>query len=391
MKNKAAPGRAAFAVLGLSLGLGFCGLSPAWAASPEFSKTPEQWQKLRDDRLEFDEIAELVHEYNNQVIQNQIAYRKERGEDLEDISEDYYEAARDIEDWIQDPDPDDAGYAGAVSAALNSRIQAESLRKQGDENLDDGEIKKLGYDKEEARLVRQAQEMMIDFWNQTWSLENAEAAVKEAQASCRSEQVKLQAGLSTNEALLAVKGEADSARAALETACSDLELTRQKLCLMLGWPYGAQVDIGPVLAADPAALQSVDLEGDVARALTANYDIKITEKRLGNSRSSSAKASQEQRLKSQREAVAGSVREAYDQYRLAKTEYESALAARDSSQKDQESAQRMFQAGLMPAKEFDTCARNREKAERQEKIKGLELLKAQLQYQWAVDGLADSE
>ena len=70
--------------------------SVSLAGSPEFAYTAEQWASFRDNKLEFDEIVYLIHEYNNTVIQNQIEYKEYRGETRDDISQDYYDAADDV-------------------------------------------------------------------------------------------------------------------------------------------------------------------------------------------------------------------------------------------------------------------------------------------------------
>lgn len=53
--------------------------SVSLAGSPEFAYTAEQWASFRDNKLEFDEIIYLIHEYNNTVIQNQIEYKSTEG------------------------------------------------------------------------------------------------------------------------------------------------------------------------------------------------------------------------------------------------------------------------------------------------------------------------
>lgn len=391
MKERGKIISAGAAVLGLCLAVqGFGPAGNAYAASPEFARTAQEWEKLRDDRLEFEEIPALIHEYNNQVIQDQIAYREYRGKSQEEVSQDYYDAAEEIENQIADPDPEEAGYAGAVNAALNSRIQAENLRKQGDDNLENGEIKALGYQQTEARLVKEAQEKMIDYWSQTWDLKRAQTGWEEAKADLQSEQVRVQAGISTADALIGAQGREKEAKAELETAQSTLNLTRQQLCLMLGWPLEAQVEICPVPAADLEAVSSVNLNEDVKKALADSYDLKMTNIRLKNARSSSAKSSQEQTLKSQKEAASGSVREAYERLRLKKADYESSLQSADTAEKAFETASRKAQAGLLSAKELEAEKQNREKADYQKQNAGLELLKAQIQYQWAVEGLAST-
>ena len=76
------------------------------------------------------------------------------------------------------------------------------MRKQGDDNIEDGEIKRLGYLQTEAKLVKEAQERMIDYWTQTWQLQQTRTAWEEAKAALKSEEIKVQAGLSTRENLL---------------------------------------------------------------------------------------------------------------------------------------------------------------------------------------------
>ena len=157
--------------------------APAWAGTPEFAYTAEQWASLRDNQLDFTEIADLIHVYNNTVIQNQLEYEDFRGEDADDIADDYYDAADDIYGSLEYPDSSDSDYASRLSSYLSSQIQADNLREQGDDNVEDGDVKKLEYDKTEAGLVKEAQELMISYWSQTYSLESLEQNKIQAQSS----------------------------------------------------------------------------------------------------------------------------------------------------------------------------------------------------------------
>ena len=125
----------------------------AWAGTPEFAYTAEQWASLRDNQLEFTEIADLIHVYNNTVIQNQLEYEDFRGEDADDIADDYYDAADDIYGSLEYPDSSDSDYASRLSSYLSSQIQADNLREQGDDNVEDGDVKKLEYDKTDDKLL----------------------------------------------------------------------------------------------------------------------------------------------------------------------------------------------------------------------------------------------
>ena len=41
------------------------------AASPEFARSAEEWERLRDNVLEYEELEDLIHEYNVTTQNNQ--------------------------------------------------------------------------------------------------------------------------------------------------------------------------------------------------------------------------------------------------------------------------------------------------------------------------------
>ena len=82
----------------LAAALGLTGPWPAWAASPEFARTGEEWAKLRDDVIEYGELADLIHEYNATVQNNQYDYQKFRedyGDTNSEVADAYYDLAQD--------------------------------------------------------------------------------------------------------------------------------------------------------------------------------------------------------------------------------------------------------------------------------------------------------
>ena len=133
----------------------------AFATSPEFAYTAEKWASLRDNKLEYGEIADLIHEYNTTVRQNELDYQEYKGKASTDIAEEYYDSANEVSERISYPDDDSANYANQIASALNSEISVTNLTEQGDSNVDDGEIKRLGYEQQEKNLVQQAQKLMI--------------------------------------------------------------------------------------------------------------------------------------------------------------------------------------------------------------------------------------
>lgn len=54
-------------------------MAAARTDTPEFARSAEEWARLQDNRLEYEEIPDLIHEYNTTVINNRIDYRDYRG------------------------------------------------------------------------------------------------------------------------------------------------------------------------------------------------------------------------------------------------------------------------------------------------------------------------
>ena len=355
----------------------------AWAGTPEFAYTAEQWASLRDNQLEFTEIADLIHVYNNTVIQNQLEYEDFRGEDADDIADDYYDAADDIYGSLEYPDSSDSDYASRLSSYLSSQIQADNLREQGDDNVEDGDVKKLEYDKTEAGLVKEAQELMISYWSQTYSLESLEQNKIQARSSYDQTLNRLSAGMSTQ-----AREAVTSADASLLSAQSSLGQTKETLCLMLGWTYGAQVDIGDVPEPDLEGMTAINLEEDVSRGVENNYSLKILEKKIANAKSGTNKTSLEQSLKSQKETAASSIKNAYESMMISKSDYEQALNTYEIEAAAMETAERKMAAGTTTRNDYVTQQTAFAAAQVNVRTQKLALLKAQLEYRWSVDGLA---
>ena len=344
----------------------------AWAGTPEFAYTAEQWASLRDNQLDFTEIADLIHVYNNTVIQNQLEYEDFRGEDADDIADDYYDAADDIYGSLEYPDSSDSDYASRLSSYLSSQIQADNLREQGDDNVEDGDVKKLEYDKTEAGLVKEAQEQ----------------TKIHAQASYDQTLTRLSAGMSTQAQVLSAREAVTSADASLLSAQSSLGQTKETLCLMLGWTYGAQVDIGDVPEPDLEGMAAINLDEDVSRGVENNYSLKILEKKIANAKSGTNKSSLEQSLKSQKETAASSIKNAYESMMISKSDYEQALNAYEIEAAAMETAERKITAGTMTRNNYITQQSSFATAQVNVRTQRLALLRAQLEYQWSVDGLA---
>ena len=194
--------------------------------------------------------------------------------------------------------------------------------------------------------------------------------------------------MSTQAQVLSAQEAVTSADASLLSAQSSLGQTKETLCLMLGWTYGAQVDIGDVPEPDLEGMTAINLEEDVSRGVENNYSLKILEKKIANAKSGTNKTSLEQSLKSQKETAASSIKNAYESMMISKSDYEQALNTYEIEAAAMETAERKMAAGTTTRNDYVTQQTAFAAAQVNVRTQKLALLKAQLEYRWSVDGLA---
>ena len=359
--------------------------------SPEFAYSAEKWATLRDNKLEFDEISDLVHEYNPTVVQNEISYKDYLTKNRDDVAQDYYDKANEIYSNISYPDLDDANYGSGVAAALRNEQQAKSLMEQGDENTDDQATMRLQYDQAEAKLAKQAQGLMITYWTQYYNLDGQKARIEQAKLSYQSEQNRLAAGMSTQSKVLSAKESVSNAEAALVTAESNLASTKESLCLMLGWGYGADVEIAELAEPDQSKIAAIDVNADIQTALENSYAYRLTKKQLTNARTDSVKEKLTETEKNQRETISNSVKSAYDSLLLAQSNYEQAQSALALEEVSMKSADAKLAAGTITKNTYENQKASYTTAQVTAQTQKLSLLQAMVDYDWAVNGLASAE
>lgn len=359
--------------------------------SPEFAYSAEKWATLRDNKLEFDEISDLVHEYNPTVVQNEISYKDYLTKNRDDVAQDYYDKANEIYSNISYPDSDDANYGSGVAAALRNEQQAKNLMEQGDENTDDQATMRIQYDQAEARLAKQAQGLMITYWTQYYNLDGQKARIEQAKLSYQSEQNRLAAGMSTQSRVLSAKESVSSAEAALVTAESNLASTKESLCLMLGWGYGADVEIAELAEPDQSKIVAIDVNADIQTALENSYAYRLTKKQLTNARTDSVKEKLTETEKNQRETISNSVKSAYDSLLLAQSGYEQAQSALALQEVSMKSADAKLAAGTITKNTYESQKASYTTAQVTAQTQKLSLLQAMNDYDWAVNGLASAE
>lgn len=362
----------------------------ALAVSPEFAYTEEKWASLKDNKLEYEEISELIHEYNTTVRQNALDYQEYRGKTSTEISKEYYESADEVTQRISYPDDVSDGYASQISSALNGEISAENLIEQGDKNVDDGEIKRLGYEQTEKNLVQQAQKLMISYYSGKETLKTLESSVTQAETAYEQAKTRVAAGMALSSGVDTAAEAVTKAKASLRSAETSLDKTKKQLLILLGWSADSEVELGTLPEIDPSSLSSIDIEADIKTAVANNYSVRITRQRLSNSQSENNKITYTNTLKNQEDTVAANVRNTYNSLLLTKDSYEQAKTAYELSEKERAAAELKLSAGVITKKTYEKQEAACLSAKTALETARLELLTTKLTYDWAIAGLASA-
>ena len=357
----------------------------AYAGSPEFARTAEEWARLRDNVMEYDELAGLIHEYNVTVQNNQRDYNENKNKTSDDMAQAYRDAADALRSSMTGED-DPMSLLNDLSAESSAR----NLEEQADNNVDDSEILKMGYDQIEATLVSGAQANMVAYHQKALELELKKKQKELLDATYNSVLVKQSAGMATQMDVLTAQENMLNAEVAILAAQSDLDNTKQKLCVMLGWKFDASPEIRDIPAADMTRISAMNPAVDLAAALENNYTLRMNRKKFDNSTGTNKKDSLQDTIKDNEQKIGTSLNGAYQSVLEAKNTYDQAAAAFAVESKNMEAADRKMQIGAISRLEYLNQQYTYQEKETNLKIADMKLFQAMESYDWTVKGLAET-
>lgn len=363
------------------------------AASPEFARPAEEWARLQDDVLEYDEIEALIAEYNATVQTNQLdlnEFKKKYGNTRDDVSAKYRDMAEEIYASVEYPDADDPTYGYVVASVVMAEVQAKNLMQQADDNLEDSEIIYLNYKQAEKTLVTVAQSNMVSYARSLLELEQAELQLKQAELAMTTTNIRRDNGLATQVDVLNAQEALMTANRNIESARSGIENVRQKLLVMLGWKYDAQPEIRAVPAADINRIAGMNPQADKEQAVENSYTLKVNQKKLENATADNTIASLKKTLADNEQKIGSSLVTNYQNVLAAKLAYDQAVAELDLENRNLRSLEVNFGQGNASRSELENqqyAVRNKELALQ---IADLNLFQSMETYDWAVNGLAST-
>ena len=367
------------------------GMSPlcAWASSPEFAREASEWETLRDNTLMYEEIADLIHEYNITVQNNQYSYNKfiqDYGRTKDDVAREY----RDLADELES---DQSGGDSAMEkiSDLQLQLQADSLREQADDNLEDSYIYYLNYSQTEDNLVLSAQCKMISYYRTGLELESAKEQKEILEDAYNQNILRYQAGTITQAEVLDAQEAILTQEKYIVSLETEMENTRQGFIVMLGWSSSDQPEISDLPKVELEEINRIDLEGDKALAIENNYTLKTNERKLQNAETEATREDLRKTIEANKKQIETSVNSSYQNLLLSRDSYEEALAELETERRNTSLAELKWQAGTMTADELKQQQYTLKENERAEKAAAMDLLETWETYAWDIKGLASAE
>jgi outer membrane protein TolC len=356
----------------------------AFAASPEFARTAEEWAGLQDNVIEYSELAGLIHEYNVTIQKNQldISDKKKDGRITSDENAQYYrDAASDYRGAITGDDP--------LSDAQNA-VGASNADAQADNNVEDIRVYQITYDQEEANLVSTAQTSLISYFEQQYELESAKNSLEYLQAAYDSAQAKKNLGTGTQLEVLSAKKNLQDANASIEKLTSSIEETRQSLCIMLGWKYNDTPEIRELPTVDREKIDAMAPETDQEAALQNNYTLNINRRKLENASSDVTKESLKRTITNNQQNISTDLVKSYQSVLLAKSSCEQAGTELELETKNLNTIERKYQNGSASRLEYLKQKNTYNTKAIAVKTAELDLFEAVQTYENKVSGLAST-
>lgn len=380
------------ALLGLSAAMLTAAPMTALAGSPEFARSAEEWAKLRDNVLEYDELAGLIHEYNATVQKASIDYnefRKEYGTTNDEVANRYYELADELRS-LDYPDVDDANYAAMMAQVISSEMTADQYEQTADDALEDSYTKYMTNCQTEANLVASAQTQMINYYLNQLQLEIAQRSREMQQDSYQSTINQLNVGMVTEVNVLTALESVHTADQTIQTTQSAIETGRQKLQVMTGWKATDTPEIGELPALDLERIAAMNPEVDKEAALANSYSQIINLRKLENARNSDKKETLQTTVSENERSIYATLNAKYQSVLAYKTAYDLAVAQSNLSDQSMQMAERMLASGDMSQLQYRTQKNSTEISRLSVKVAELNLFQAMESYDWAVNGLAGS-
>ena len=237
-------------------------------------RTSEELKKLNDDKIEFDEIEDLVNMYNATVRNNWNNY--EANKDSLDVYNDYYDAYENLDALAQSADSE-------VQAAM-FRAQADAMRINADKNVSDSTINFLNYFIVEKNISLATKTLFINVYRYNINLQIKRAELNEAKRQFDSAKLNYEEGNIVRVDYLQALKNWRTAEADVQLLSSNIMSAKRTLLLNCGKNITDNIEIDEIVHVKAEDISNINLFEDTKKAIENNYQYDIYKRQYDNAR-----------------------------------------------------------------------------------------------------------
>ena len=343
--------------------------------SVEQARSAEEWAKLRDNTVEWDELQDLVHEYNPTVSKLWINFQQE------DKNGAYSSSYDDVLDLIEE------NYQDSLKSAGDSQIMEELAELQyktsnTESSVDssaqstDREAAKLSCEKSEKSVTETIRTSIISLYKAELQKQQSELSRDNLKSAYERSERQQAAGKGTEADTLSAKQSLQEAELTLQKSSDSMDKQRQLILVNLGYKYNDDVTLPEVPTISSDTVNAIDLSADTQKALQNNYSILINERKLAVSTAESSRSSLTETIANEKENVRSDMQSRYNTLKQSLNSLSQETLSAKNAADTLTRTQRAYQSGNASKTEL-------ENAEYQSKT--TELSKQSAQYQLAAD------
>ncbi len=359
-------------------------------ASFDRERSAEEWAKLRDNKIEWDELQDLVHEYNPTVSNAWITFRQQDHNGAYNI--DYDAALRAIdENYDEAVAKADGNALQEALATMQQQVSSAQTTVDSSAQSTDREAAKLTISKTELTSTETIRKSIINYYSAGLQQEMDKLTEQHLASQYETTMRKQAVGSATNLDTLAAKESAEQAKLTVQADETARNKTLQLIRVNLGWKYNDSPELCAVPMPTEAQLSAMDLEADTKTALANNYSIAINERKLAVSEADTNRSSLSTTIENENQAVRSDMISRSQAVRQAQNALAQAQLSQSNAENTLQKVQRNHNVGSASARDLENAQYAADTASLSTKMAEYSLATAYYDYVAAVNGLATAD
>ena len=353
--------------------------------------TEQRWQQLMDDRLEYEEIGDLVHTFNPAIV-SAWSNLTDNTRLMDTIVDNLHAGQRDMERLKSNAktDGDFEGYANYYMQEMILKSVAKSMHDSAERMKRPVTAQNRPLRAAERQVTAGVQQLMIA----CGSLAEQRAIVAESAAMYEKLLADANARLAVGMATAADVQSAQTSYLQAQSQLSAIDASawqlKKNLILLCGWSADADPEIGPVPEPDPARIEGMDPDADLVKTIAHSQDI-INFRHEDHSLSTYSKNVRHETEETMNQNLLVNLRTQYQKVLSAREAWDAARSGLQAAEITKNAADLQYQLGMLSTAQYLGALTQYQSAKTAMLTASSTFFQALETYDWMLNGVSSVE